>query len=292
MRLFSLPVCLALSVFAQLPALAATPDISSKIESLAPGLDVLIGDDGNVAISHGPDGTIIVDSQTDRLVGQIDAAIGAIGAKPVRYVINTHFHFDHAGGNARFGKTGATIIAHTKVYERLAAGKGGTYPIAPFPVEALPKITFERELTLRLNGELTVAMFTGGGHTDGDSIVFWPKADAVHLGDLFFNLEGYPFVDFKAGGNVVEAIASLDAVLKMIGDKTRVIPSHGPIATKGELQKYRDVLAEVVARVKALKTEGRTLPEIVRMQPLADLNRGGEGALGPDAFLAATFASI
>ena len=206
-------------------------------------------------------------------------------------MVDTHWHYDHTGGNENFGKSGATIFAQENVRIRLAAGGsiGGT-AIAPAAAQALPVVTFEQGLKFHLNGDTIRLAYFGGGHTDGDAVVFWEEKNIVHAGDLYFNIPGYPFVDLESGGNVYNAMRSLDLVIGMIDDKTKVIPGHGPMSNKAELVAYRAMIGEAVKRVEALRAQGKTLEEAVAAKPLASMNRG-EGFIGPDAFVAAIWNS-
>jgi glyoxylase-like metal-dependent hydrolase (beta-lactamase superfamily II) len=256
-------------------------------EPLAPGVAVLFGAGGNIAVSHGEDGTILIDDQFAPLSAKIEAAVAALGAAPVGYVVNTHWHGDHTGGNANFGGTGATIFAHENVRIRLAAG---TERQAPAPAEALPVVTFDQGLKLHLNGDTIRLAYLGGGHTDGDAVVFWEEKNIVHMGDLYFKIPGFPFMDLNSGGSVYNAMRTLDLVIGMIDDETKVIPGHGPMSNKAELVAYRAMVGEAVKRVEALKAQGKSLEEAIAAKPLDSFNRG-EGFIGPDAFVTAIWNS-
>lgn len=265
--------------------------VEIRTESVAPGVAVLFGAGGNIGVSHGEDGTILIDDQFAPLSAKIEAAVAALGAGPVRYVVDTHWHYDHTGGNEHFGRTGATIFAHENVRVRLASGgtAAGT-TIAPAPAKALPVVTFGQGIEFHLNGDTIRVMFSGGGHTDGDSIVMWKEKNVVHLGDLYFNIPGYPFIDLESGGSVRNAMTSLDLVIAMIDDDTRVIPGHGPLSNKAELVAYRAMIGQAVERVEALRAAGLSLDEALARKPLASFQRG-EGFIGPDAFVTAIWNS-
>lgn len=234
-------------------------DVEIKAEEVAPGIAVLFGAGGNIGVSHGEDGTILIDDQFAPLTAKIEAAVAALGATPVKFLINTHYHGDHTGGNENFGKKGALIFAQENVRVRLKEGRAGENPIAPAAREALPVVTYDQGLRLNVNGDTVDVMFLGGGHTDGDSVIFWREDNVVHMGDLYFKISGYPYIDVSSGGNVFNAMNSLDAVIRMIDDQTKVIPGHGPMSNKAELVAYRAMIGDAVARVKALKDNGRTL---------------------------------
>lgn len=274
---------------------ARAQDDFSKVEirpeQLAPGVAVLFGSGGNIAVSYGSEGTVLIDDQFAPLSKKIEAAVAALGASPVRYVVDTHWHYDHTGGNENFGKSGATIFAQENVRIRLAQGGsiGGT-AIAPTPAAALPVVTFDQGLKFHLNGDTIRLAYFGGGHTDGDAVVFWDEKNIVHMGDLYFNIPGYPFVDLESGGSVYNAMRSLDLVIGMIDGNTKVIPGHGPMSNKAELVAYRAMIGEAVKRVEALKAQGKTLEQAIAAKPLADFNRG-EGFIGPDGFVTAIWNS-
>jgi len=260
-------------------------------EEIAPGVAVLFGAGGNIGVSHGEDATLIIDDQFAPLSAKIEAAIADLGAAPVEYVVNTHWHGDHTGGNEHFGKTGATIFAHDEVRVRMAdpslSGRGGE----PASREALPLVTYAQGVKLHLNDDVLNVMFLGGGHTDGDSVVFWEKANIVHMGDLYFKIPGFPYIDIRSGGSVYNAMRSLDLVISMIDAETKVIPGHGPMSDKAELVAYRAMIGEAVKRVEALREEGKTREEAVAAKPLADLDRN-EGFVRDDAFVTAIWSSM
>lgn len=290
-RLFLPAILLAAAAIGPARAQDDFDKVEIRSEQLAPGVAVLFGAGGNMAVSYGAEGTVLIDDQFAPLSKKIEAAVAALGASPVHYVVDTHWHYDHTGGNENFGKSGATIFAQENVRIRLAAGGsiGGT-AIAPAEAQALPVVTFEQGLKFHLNGDTIRLAYFGGGHTDGDAVVFWEEKNIVHAGDLYFNIPGYPFVDLESGGNVYNAMRSLDLVIGMIDDKTKVIPGHGPMSNKAELVAYRAMIGEAVKRVEALRAQGKTLEEAVAAKPLASMNRG-EGFIGPDAFVAAIWNS-
>jgi len=267
--------------------------VEIKTEQIAPGAAVLFGRGGNIAVGYGDDATVMIDDQFAPLSTKIEAAVAALDAKPVKYVVNTHWHFDHTGGNEHFGKTGATIFAHDNVRVRMASGgsaAGNQTP--PAPKEALPVVTYGQGLRFHLNGDTINLMFLGGGHTDGDSVVKWEEKNIVHMGDLYFNIPGYPFIDTNSGGNVYNLIRSLDLVATTIDTDTKVIPGHGPMSNLAELVAYRTMIGLAVSRVEALHTQGMTLEEVVAAKPLEDFEVGEGGFIGPDAFVTAIWNSI
>ena len=287
--LFALPL-LAVSA----SAAAQTPDFAKvevKAETLAPGVAVLFGAGGNIGVSHGPDGTILIDDQFAPLTAKITAAIAALGASPVRFLVNTHWHFDHSGGNENFGKT-ATILAHKSVRVRLAAGAKTRFGDIPAAApQALPVITYDDGVTFHLNGDEIAAVFTGGGHTDGDTALYWRKANVLHTGDLMMSNAPFPFVDIESGGNALHLVASLDTLLAMTNAETKVIPGHGPVTTRAGLQEWRDRIASGVETVRKAKVSGQKLEAFLAANPMKPLDRPG-AFINSDAFARAIWASL
>ena len=262
-------------------------------QEIRPGVGVLFGNGGNIGVSHGEDGTLIVDDQFAPLVPKIQAAIAGLGASPVKFLVNTHWHFDHSGGNEPFGQAGAIIVAQTRVRDRLVAGgtvAGNTSP--PAPKAALPVVTYDRGISFHLNGDTIDVIHTGGGHTDGDSAIYWHKANVLHTGDLMMHKSGFPFVDLSSGGNVEHLLVSLDQLIAMTDADTVIIPGHGPLATRADLIAWRAMIATAVERVQALKTAGRTLDQAKAAKPLAGLANAPNGFVGDDAFVESIWGSL
>ena len=260
---------------------------------IRPGVAVLFGNGGNIGVSHGEDGTLIVDDQFAPLAPKIQAAIAGLGASPVKYLVNTQWHFDHAGGNEPFGQAGAIIVAQTRVRDRLAAGgtvAGNNSP--PAPKAALPVVTYAHSLTFHMNGDTIDVIHTGGGHTDGDSLVYWRKANVLHTGDMMMKGAGFPFVDLSSGGNVVRLITSLDQAIAMTNADTVIIPGHGPLANRADLIAWRGMIATAVERVQALKTAGRTLEQVKAAKPVAGLADTSNSFFPEDQFVEAIWGSL
>lgn len=295
MRRFSL-LAAALLCTAVGPAAAQQQDLSKveiKAQPLAPGVAVLFGAGGNIGVSHGPDGTVLIDDQFAPLTSKIQAAVAALGATPVKYLINTHWHFDHTGGNENFGKAGALILAHDHVRDRMASEQKTRFGVSPpSPPAALPVITYHDGISLHLNGDRVRTIHIKHAHTDGDSAVLWEKANVIHMGDTFFHQVTLPFIDLDSGGSAKGLLAGISKILMMIDDKTVVIPGHGPVATKADLTAYRDMLASVIASVEAAKAAGKTLPEIQAMKPAAKWDTNPNGFIKGDDFVATVFASL
>ena len=244
---------LLLILAAALPTLAAPQDfskVSIKATRVSGNVWILQGAGGNIAATAGDDGIAIVDDQYAPLAPKIRDALAKMSKKPVRFVLNTHFHGDHTGGNAAFGAT-ALIVAQANVRKRLAAG--GTSPggdaTPSAPAAALPVVTFEQGLSLHFNGEEIRAIALQPGHTDGDSAIWFVKSNVVHLGDDYVQY-GFPFVDRAGGGSVKGMIAALDALLPRLPPDVKIIPGHGEIATVAEVRKFARALEEMLAAVK------------------------------------------
>src|SRR5216683_8015019 len=222
--------------------------VQMKVTKVAGRVYMLEGAGGNIGASVGDDGIVIVDDQFAPLAEKIQAALKGITDKPVRFVINTHWHFDHVGGNAYFQKQGP-VLAHENIRERMA--KGATLlgnVVKPAEKDALPIITFNDTASVHLNGEEIRAVHFPKGHTDGDSVVFFTKSNVVHMGDDFVTY-GFPFIDIDSGGSVRGMIGAIDELLPQIPPDAKIIPGHGPLSTVADLKKFRNRLDEIVALV-------------------------------------------
>jgi len=258
-------------------------------EPLADGVAVLFGAGGNIGVSYGPDGTVLIDDQFAPLTDKIQAAVKDLGAGPVKYLINTHWHWDHTGGNENLGQTGVLIMAQDHVRDRLIKGSATVPPAAP---EALPVITYHDGIKLHLNGDEIHVQHMKHAHTDGDSIVFWKKANVVHMGDLFFNKVTLPFIDLSSGGNARGILAAAEKVLAMVDDNTKIIPGHGPMATRADLIAYRDMMKTVIAAVEQAQGEGKSLQEVQAMKPAARWDVNPDAFIKGDAFVEAVYKSL
>ena len=260
-------------------ALAQEQDFSKvqiKVTKVSGNIYMLEGAGGNIAASVGEDGIVIVDDEYAPLADKIAAALKAIGVtdKPVRFVINTHYHGDHTGGNVPFAAGGSTVIAQDNVRKRLEsggkAGNGGSLSMDVKPAEkgALPIITFDHDVTVHLNGEDIRALHFPAGHTDGDSIIFFPKANVVHMGDDFVRY-GYPFIDVSAGGSVQGMIAACEKVVPMLPADVKVIPGHGQISNLDEVREYTKMLKGTSAVVEKEIKSGKTIDQMKKDKVLA-----------------------
>ena len=260
--------------------------VEIKSEQVAPGVAVLFGAGGNIGVSYGEDGTILIDDQFAPLTEKIQTAVSALGAQPVKFLVNTHWHYDHTGGNENLGKAGAVIMAHDNVRVRMAAGQGNQKPSAKV---ALPVVTYADGLKLHLNGEEVRVIHMPAGHTDGDSIVHWTKSNVIHMGDLFFLRMSFPFVDASSGGNVRGVIAAADKVLAIADDQTKIIPGHGAVASKADLQQYRNMVSEIVAKIETGIKAGKTLEQIKADRPADGYGVKADGFISADRFVETVF---
>ncbi len=252
---------------------------------LASGLAMLVGAGGNIAVSTGDDGPVIVDDQFAPLAPKITAAVRALQEAPIRFVINTHFHFDHTGGNEAFGGAGALIVAHENVRTRLSTeqfSKLMNRSLPAAPAAALPVVTFGDGVTLHWNGETIRVDHVAHAHTDGDAHVWFERANAVHMGDTFVN-GFFPLVDVESGGSIAGIIESANRVLARAKPDTKIVPGHGPLATPADLAKFRDVMVDVKARIEKGIASGQSLEAFLASKPLADLDaEWGDGFLKTD----------
>ncbi len=263
-------------------------DVEIKTVELGNGIYMLTGKGGNIGVSVGEDGVFMIDDQFAPLTKKIKAAVASISDKPLRFVINTHWHFDHTGGNENLGKEGVVIVAHDNVRERMSKDNfiaAFNKQVPASPKVALPVITFNDAVTFHLNGLEINVSHQSNAHTDGDSMVFFNTANVIHMGDTFFN-GFYPFIDAATKGSVNGMIEAADRVLAIADDNTKIIPGHGPLGDKKALAKYRDMLVTVRDRMQKLIGRGKTLEEIIALNPNADVDTvWGNGFLDPEAFL-------
>ena len=233
---------------------------------------MLKGRGGNVGISTGEDGLYIVDDQLKPITTQLLAAIRKVSNKPIRFVINTHYHADHVGGNEALGETGTVVIAHDNIRKRMTTEQVSIFrqeTTPPYPKGALPVLTFNDRMSLHLNGETATAYYVASGHTDGDSIIHFPVSNVIHMGDMFFN-GLYPYVDLDAGGSMQGLIEAADLALSMADEVTRIIPGHGPLGMTEDLKNYRDYLVEASTNVQELIDKDMSLEQIIAAKPTSE----------------------
>ena len=280
------------------PVLAQPQDFSKvevKADRVAEGVYMLTGSGGNLGLSVGKSGTYLIDDQYAPLSDRILAAIKAITPDPVRFVVNTHWHGDHTGGNENMGKAGALLIAHENVRRRMSSEQfialfGNKIPASP--EDALPVVTFADAITFHWNGDEIRVYHVPPAHTDTDSIVHFVKADVVHTGDVFFN-GSYPFIDTSSGGRIDGVIEAAERVLAGTGSATRFIPGHGKVGSRADLQAYRDMLKVVRDRVAKLKAEGQSRDQAIAAKPTADHDATwGTGFMKADVFTGIVYDSL
>ncbi len=275
----------------------------SKVEiratHVAGNVYMLEGAGGNIAALVGGEGIVLVDDEFAPLAPKIAAALKALGItdKPVRYVINTHYHFDHTGGNAPFAGDGSTVIAHDNVRSRMAAGgiagNGGSVRMTNKPADpaALPVITFDHDVTVHLDGEDVRALHVPAGHTDGDAIIFFPKANVVHMGDDFVRY-GFPFIDVDAGGSVDGMIKACELVIATLPADVKVIPGHGQLSTLAEVRDYVQMLKDTSAVVARALKQGKTLEQMKAAKLLDPWSRYSGDFIKTDAFIETLYNSL
>jgi len=230
---------------------------------------MLKGRGGNVGISTGEDGLYIIDDQIRPVTAGLLRAIRKISVKPIRFVLNTHYHADHTGGNEAIGSAGAVIIAHDNIRKRMTTEQISVFmqsTTPPYPEAALPILTFNDRMSLHLNGETATAYYVANGHTDGDSIIHFPVSNVIHMGDMYFNTL-YPYIDLDAGGSVQGLIVASDLALSLADESTRIIPGHGPLAMTEDLKIYRDYLVKATANVQELIDMDMDLKQIIAAEP-------------------------
>ena len=286
------------------PAVAAQqqPDFSKvqiKVTKVSGNIYMLEGQGGNIAASVGEDGIVIVDDQFAPLAEKIQAALKElkITDKPVRFVINTHYHGDHTGGNVPFSNAGSTVIAQDNVRKRLesggTAGNGGSIKMENKPAEktALPIITFEHDVTVHLNGEDIRALHFPSGHTDGDSIIFFPKNNVVHMGDDFVRY-GFPFIDVASGGSVQGMIDAMEKATAQLPADVKVIPGHGALSNLDDVRAFTKMLKETTAAVQKALNDHKTLDQMKQEEILTPWAKWKGDFVNEDAFIETLYNSL
>lgn len=284
---FALALAAALAIAQPAPARQDFSKVEIRAEKLADTVWMLTGAGGNLAVCAGEDAVFLVDDQYAPLTERIVAAIGRISPKPVRFVLNTHWHGDHTGGNEKLGQAGALILAHDNTRKRLSTEQFlemWRMTVKPSPRGALPVVTFSQDASFHLNGEEIRAIHVPRAHTDGDVIVHFPASDVIHMGDAFWN-RLYPLIDTPAGGTIDGLVAAADRALALATARTRIIPGHGPLGTRDDLQAYRDMLAAIAERIRKMIREGKKLEDITDSKVTADFDGvWGNGFIPPRKF--------
>ncbi len=255
-------------------ARAQQPPEKLETQKLTDGLYVISGAGGNVALLVGPSGALLVDDKLAPATAELKKAIAAVTPKPVRFVFNTHWHGDHTGNNVVFGGEGAVIVAHDNVRKRLSTEQLVAMmnkKVPPSPEPALPVITFADSLAFHVNGDDVEVVHLDPAHTDGDSMVWFKKANVLHMGDTYFST-GYPFIDLSSGGSVDGYVKAADRALAIAQPSTKIIPGHGPVTDREKLRAFRHMIVTIRDRVKKLAAAGKTLDEVQAARPSAEFD--------------------
>lgn len=255
----------------------------------------LKGSGGNIGIMTGPDGVLMIDSQYEPLAAKIEAAIATLSSEPVRFLVNTHLHGDHTGANEPFARAGAVIVAQDEVYARMSTEQYNPQNdrrTPPRPEKARPVITFSRDMTFHLNGE-TIRVYHGpAAHTDGDVVIYFTESNVIHTGDVFVRY-GFPFLDAASGGSINGFVHFVDEILDMIDDDTRVIPGHGALATKADVQAFRDNLVQLRDALMAEISKGADLDAIKTAEIAQPLEATwGGGFISAEEFVTLMYLSL
>lgn len=276
--------------------LAAQDDPVEYIPTqLSDTVTMIKGRGGNIAVSAGADGVFIIDDQLKPLTDQLLAAIRKLDDRPIRFVINTHYHGDHVGGNETLGRAGSVIIAHDNIRRRMSSDQFNHFfndTTPAYPPESLPVVTFNDRVTLHLNGESVVVHHVPRGHTDGDSIVHFPGSNVLHMGDIYFN-GLYPYVDLDGGGTIQGMIGAVELALSLAEEQTKIVPGHGALSNRAELQAYRDFLAKARDSVQAQIDQGLNLEQAIAAKPTAEWDEALGGVwIKPEQFVTFIYNSL
>jgi glyoxylase-like metal-dependent hydrolase (beta-lactamase superfamily II) len=262
-------------------SIATAQEAPIKTSKLSDSIYLLSGKGGNIGVSIGKDGTFLIDDKFAPMTQSILDSIKTIGGNTPKFVFNTHWHADHTGGNENLGKQGSIIVAHDNVRKRLSVDNfiaAFNKKVPAYPAQALPQITFANDIKFHLNDDGIEVLHMPNGHTDGDSIVHFTTDNILHSGDLFFN-GFYPFIDIAHGGSLNGTLKAAEKMLSMVDDKTKIIPGHGPLASKVDLTRYRDMLAYAYEKLSALKSSGKTAEQAIAAKPLAELDDKWSGGI-------------
>lgn len=275
--LVALPVCLLASLASAQQDFSAVQIVPHQV---AGNIYYLQGQGGNIGVSIGADGVVMIDDQFAPLTDKILAAIRTLSSGDIRFLINTHIHGDHTGGNENLGKMGILILARDEVRVRLSA------TAAP---EALPVLTFSEDMTVHLNGEDMHIISVPPAHTDGDAIIYFQGSDVIHVGDVF-RTTGFPYMDLANGGSLQGTLDALAMIIGMAGPNTKIIPGHGGVSSREDVREFRDMILDVASKVKALVEQGRNLEQVIAARPTAAY--AAKWTDDPSRFLGGVYAGV
>ena len=287
--------CLFLGTSGVYSAAQDFANVQIQTMKVADNIFMLVGGGGNIGVSAGKDCVFMIDASYAPLTDNIKAAIATVSNKPIQFIINTHWHQDHPGGNENFAKSGAFLVAHENVGKRLSTEQYIDFlkkTVPPLPASALPAITFNEHMTFHLNGDEIYIFHIERVHTDGDAIVHFRKSNVIHMGDIYFN-GIYPFIDLSAGGSISGMIAAVKQVLTLCNGNTKVIPGHGPLSDKTGLEAYLKMLITVRDRIDHVIKEGKNLDAVIASRPTRDFDQAwGKGFLKPEQFVRLVYDSL
>jgi len=269
-------------------------DVVIKTYKLTEQIYMLEGSGGNIGVFVGEDGVFMIDDQFAPLSDKIKSAIKDLTDKEIIYLVNTHWHGDHTGGNENFGNDGAIIVAHENVRKRLSTeqhNKAFNRTTPPSPKIAWPSITFDENMSIYLNGEQMMLIHVHNAHTDGDAFVFFPNSNVLHMGDCFFK-DRFPYIDIGSGGSVKGAIKAIETAMMMIDDDTKIIPGHGTMADKSDLAKYHLMLTTMYERVHEKVLAGKSIEEIKAANLTSDYPGWGDGFINDEKIVDIIWTSI
>jgi cyclase len=260
-------------------------DVEVVATPIRDGLYLVTGRGGNIVASTGEDGTFLVDDQYAPLTERIQAALDQVTEQPVRFVINTHWHGDHVGGNENFAEAGAIIVAHENVRRRMGSEQFmATFNITvpASPAKALPVVTFTEGVSLHLNGDTVRVIHVASAHTDGDALVYFERANVLHMGDIYFH-GTYPFIDLGSGGGIHGMVAAIAVGLELADQETVIVPGHGPLSDRAGLAAYGEMLTAIRDRIATLKDAGKSREEVIAAGPTAEFDeRLGQGFISAE----------
>ena len=290
-NLLALLTCLSLST---LNAQRNFDEVTITSQKISENVYMLMGAGGNIGLALGDEYAYVIDDQFAQLTEKILAEIRNITQKPVRFVVNTHWHGDHVGGNENLAQQGAIIIAHENVRSRMGTrqdrGNGQIEEASPY--QALQKITFTDELTIHLDPDRSMhVIHVDAAHTDGDSYIYFPEEDIIHMGDNF--VDGFPFIDTNSGGDIDGLLRNINMALFIVGEATKIIPGHGPLMGRTELLAYRDMIGTIRSRIQHAKENGSSVEEVKQMELTKEWDATkGQGFINSERLVEAVYATV